>query len=268
MSRLYLWMYRAWTRLQRIADIGFTGFWLGVLSPRQLHAIDELMYQRSDTYRSREHNLRGLFPWEEEALAEHFAECKKLLVIGAGGGREVLALANRGLEVTGYECNPALVAFAQDLIREHGSSGTVELLARDAAPPEGRRYDGAIIGWDAYMLIMGRKQRIHLLNALHGQLRDGAPVLLSFFCRQTNTSRYAAIARLANVPRRLLRRPFIEIGDDLAPNYVHRFMEVEIEQELSEAGFLLASYRAEQPGPYDPGHAVGIRQTTNSIGVP
>jgi hypothetical protein len=164
------------------------------------------------------------------------------------------------MEVTGYECNPALVAFAQDLIREQQSPGTVELLARDAAPPEGQCYDGAIIGWDAYTLIMGRKQRIQLLHTLRGQLRDDAPILLSFFCRPTNTSRYAAIARLANVARCLLCRPLVEIGDDLAPNYVHRFAEEEIQQELSEARLLLASYRPERPGPHDPGYAVGIKQ--------
>jgi hypothetical protein len=47
----------------------------------------------------------------------------------------------------------------------------------------------------------------------------------------------------------------VEIGDDLAPNYVHYFTRSEIASELSEAGFALQCY---SPEPY--GHAVGVAQ--------
>ena len=43
-------------------------------------------------------------------------QCKRLLVAGAGGGREVLALYKSGYEVDGFECHPELVALANTML--------------------------------------------------------------------------------------------------------------------------------------------------------
>lgn len=258
-SRCYLALYAGWRRAQYAADVAFTGFWLGVLGRRSLHAIDEAMYRRDGAYRGEAHNVRGLFPWERSALAAHFPPTGRIAVIGAGGGREVLALSAEGYEAVGFECNPALVAAAQTLLGGRRSRGSVTFLPRDQAP-SGELFDGVVVGWSAYMLIAGRDARVRFLTAIRDTLVPGAPVLLSFFTRSGDGGRLGAVARVAGGIRRLLVRAAVEVGDDLAPNYVHRFTRSEVREELAAGGFLLVEFHEQGSGSTDSGWGVGTRE--------
>lgn len=264
MSRGIARIYVAWQRWRRRTaqawDAVQAGVWLGLLGRESLHAVDEAFYQGSASYRDDRHNLRGLFAWEDEAVRGFFGAGGSLLLVGAGGGREVLALWERGHRVTGYECNAALVAYAGELLRRRGCPASVTLLARDAAPPGEGIYDGAVVGWSAYMLVAGREHRIALLRALRRRVDTGAPLLLSFWTRP-GEHRRSRIVRAAAAPiRALLRREPPEPGDDLVPNFVHRFTEAEVEAEMRAAGFRLARFQPEGEGPYDSGWAVGIAE--------
>jgi hypothetical protein len=257
-ARSYLFLVSAWRRALLVADVGFVGFWLGILGRASLHAVDDAVYRQRKNYREEEYNLRGLFDWEADVVKRHFSGCRRLLLLGAGGGREVIALARMGFEVVGFECNRVLVEAANRILAREGASGTASVawLARDAAPDGAERFDGVIVGWSAYMLIFGRQRRIRLLTGLHAQVAANGPLLISFFTRPGDSPRLRSIARVANGIRRLLRRPLVELGDDLAPNYVHRFAATEVEAELGESGFRLLEFRPEGPGPYDSGYAV------------
>lgn len=258
-ARAYLRLHAAWRRLLHLGDVGFVGFWLGVLGRDALHAVDGEMYRRRSSYHGEEHNTRGLFDWEREALEGHFPERGRLAVIGAGGGREVIALSRMGWPAWGFECNEALVETAGRLLRAERteSHASVAWLPRDEAPPAGEPYDGAIVGWSAYMLIAGRARRVRFLSGLRETVRDDAPVLVSFYTRPGDTPRLRGIARVAGTIRGALGREPVEVGDDLAPNYVHRFTRAEIEAELAAGGFRLVAFRPEGSGPYDSGYAVG-----------
>jgi hypothetical protein len=257
--RSYLWLGRRWSTFVRVLDGGFSGVWLGLLSRGQLEAVDELHYHGSETYNGDAHNLRGLMDWEEAAIGEFFGGRTRLVVLGAGGGREVLALERRGFRVDGFDCNPTLVEFAGGFLPRHGAAGTVRLLPRDTAPAEGG-YDGVIMGWGSYMLTAGRARRIDLLRRLRALVPEGAPVLLSFFTKPDQLTRLKTEYRVARVVRRVLRREPPELGDDLIPVYVHRFHQAEIEAEMREAGFRLARYEPEGRRQHDAGWAVGIAE--------
>ncbi|MBW3572302.1 MAG: SAM-dependent methyltransferase [Gemmatimonadetes bacterium] len=257
--RFYLWQGQWWVRLVRAVDGAHAGVWLGLLTREQLEAVDDLYYHDSSTYNGEPHNLRGLTEWEEEAMGGFFGGRTRLAVLGAGGGREVLALERRGHQVDGFECNPALVEFAAGFLPRHGAAGTVRLLPRDATPQAGG-YDGVIMGWGSYTLIAGRERRIHLLRRLRALVPQGAPLLLSFFSRPHVLLRLKVQYRVARVIRRLLRREPPELGDDLVPVFVHRFDHAEIEAELREAGFRLARYEPEGRRQHDAGWAVGIAE--------
>lgn len=252
--------YLLWNRVRRKLGLPLgavqAGAWLGVMDRATLHTLDEAFYARSGSYRSDGHNLRGLFRWEEEAIGAFFGGRRALLVLGAGGGREVLALARRGYGVVGFECNPALAEYASGLLAREGVGSRVHLLPRYAVPEAGR-FDGAIVGWSAYMLIAGRARRIALLNGLRDRLEAGSPVLLSFWTRRPGSLRARRVAAVAGRIRRLLGGEPVDEGDDLAPNFVHRFTQDEIEAELSAAGYRLARFVPES-GAYDSGWAVGI----------
>jgi hypothetical protein len=250
--RLYLWARRSWTRVVRAAHAIFDGFWLGALGRRSLHRIDELCYSGWGEYESDSYNRSGLRQWEREAIVGHFPSACRIILIGAGGGREVLALSELGYLVDAYECHPDLVRAANRLLDEVGLAVTVRPLERDKAPLAAEPSDGAVVGWGAYMLIRGRDRRIAFLEGLRTKLPPGGPILLSFYDRKPSDRRFHASAAIGNVVRLVAANERVEVGDGLAPNFVHYFTEDEIRTELSAAGFELVSFDA---GEY--GHAVG-----------
>jgi hypothetical protein len=292
-ARIYFTARRAWYGGYALAEAAFTGFWLGILGDRALAEVDDNMYRRSATYRDDTYNRSGLFAWEAEAVEGYFGDARRLVLIGAGGGREVLALAKMGYTVDGYECNPALVSTAATLLAgEYGTStsdrvsgesegatvlageiggpaplprragaASVALLARDEVPATGDPYDGAIMGWSAYMLIPGSERRIRFLRRLRALMSDGAPLLLSFYTRDGDPPRLRRIARTANALRRLLCREPVDLGDDLAPNRVHHFTEPEVTRELREAGFTLLRFHPQGPGRSDSGWSAATADT-------
>ena len=230
----------------------FNGFWLGVLSYQSLLRIDETFYNESDIYCSSEYNKKGLLKWEQEMVEKYFQNSQKLLLVGAGGGRETYALQNMGYLVEAFECNPKLQEFGNNLLAGDGLVPCIKSLERDACPKSNSKYDGVIIGWGAYMLIQGSARRAEFLSAIRSQIADEANILLSFFTRSTYSWQLRNIASIGNMIRFLLRRDSLEMGDSLAPNYVHYFTESELTKELDNAGFDLIYFSSKSYG-----HAVG-----------
>jgi hypothetical protein len=244
-------------RLLAAADAVHAGLWLGLLDRPDLHALDQLRYDAAAGYRQDAHNLRGLFDWERQALGEHFGRTGSLLVLGAGGGREVLALARLGYAVTGYECNPTLLRAGRQLLARTGGGAELRGIARDQAPRDGGGHDGVIVGWSAYTLIPGRPERVAFLAGLRLCVPAGAPVLVSFFSRPEHCLRTRIVTAVANATRRLRRARPVDPGDDLTPDFVHRFTRAELAAELRAGGFGLVEFRPQGPGRYDSGYAVG-----------
>lgn len=225
------------------------GFWLGVLSDERLAAIDASYYEGRRQYLDRTYNTKGLWDWERECVEAHFAPGARVVVTGAGGGREVLALAGMGFEATGYECNATLRDFGNGLLA--GTSARILPVERDVWPDTVQRFDCAVVGWGSYMLIPGRARRTAFLRAAVRSLAPGAPVLLSFFHREGSPLYFRAVAGVAAVLRLLSGAPTREPGDALAPTFVHYFTQRQIEDELAAAGFELVTY-----GTREYGHAV------------
>ena len=259
-AALYLRALPLFRRLISGVDAAWSGVWLGMLRREDLAAVDSSFYAGWDRYRTDEHNTRGLFAWEEEAIRAWFPAAGRLLVTGAGGGREAHALSARGYEVEGYECNPALVASASALLERDARRATVRHLPPDRAPTSGGPYDGAIAGWSSYMLVPGRARRVAFLRGLRPLLRDGAPVLLSFFTRAADSKRHRLVAAIGGALRRLRRDEPLEPGDDLAPNYHHAFTSEELAAELAEAGYRMARFEPQGPGFFDSGWAVAFAE--------
>jgi hypothetical protein len=255
-ASFYLRAHRVFKRALAGLDAVWAGLWLGAMRREDLFDVDTAYYLELDRYRSDEHNRRGLFDWEEASLREFFPVRGRLLVTAAGGGREVLALAGRGYEVAGYECNPGLVEYATSLFARDGVAATVRLIAPDRAPDASGPYDGAIVGWASYMLVPGRARRVAFLRELRALLPAGAPVLLSFFTRDARSPRHRIVAAVARVVRRLHGGEPIELGDDLTPNYLHPFTEEEIASELADAGFRIARFRPQGTDRFETGFAV------------
>jgi len=231
------------------------GLWLGALRRNHLHQIDRDYFLGSSRYLGADHNLGGLFGWEDDAIRRYFGQARAILVLAAGAGREMLVLAARGIRVDGYECNPELVEYGNRLLAEQGCEAVIRPMERDRCPALTSTYEGAIIGWSAYMLIQGRTTRITLLRAVRDHLKPGAPVLLSFLFRRGQERRFAVARAVASAVRRVCGGEAHELGDFLAPSFVHLFNEEEIRSELAAAGFRLELYSI-----IGYGHAVGTAE--------
>jgi hypothetical protein len=256
--RLYFFnraIRKLWPRAVRrwpvcaLIEASVDGLCLGLLQRDFLRQISEVHYQDARKYRAKEfdyqsfdYNRRGLWGWEQQAISRHFRSCRRLMVVGGGGGREVLALRRLGYEVDGFECDPGLVACANELLAAEGPVGTMRQCAPDECPHTEGPYDGIVIGWGAYLHIPGKRRRIAFLRGLRCLMNNDSPLLVSFCCRSSGERRVKVIASVANLIRWLLHREFVEPGDRLDPHFFHFFTREEIVAELEAAGFHLEEY--------------------------
>ncbi len=233
-----------------------SGFWLGLLDRADLHRLDELEYRaRKGRYLSDEHNLGGLREWEAAAVDAHFGNARRIVVLGAGAGREVLALARAGRRVDGFECNQEMVAVGQRLLVSRGIDASLSTMERDRCPALDGRYDAAVIGWGMYTHVQGRPVRERLLVDLARHLAPGSPVLVSFLFRHQGRRRLAITSATANALRRMLGRELVEGGDTLVSSFTHLFSEEEVRAELESAGYEVLRYSTAGYG-----HAVARRK--------
>jgi SAM-dependent methyltransferase len=230
-------------RAHRLAEALHTGFWLGLLDDDQINAVVVHHYDEAELYRTAAHNLHGFLPYEKELIRDHFNGCRSVVVAAAGGGREMIALAQAGIQVDGFECNPSLVEKCRDFLAEAGVSARILYSAPDQVPSGLQEYDGGIVGWGAFAHIVGRTKRINFLKDLKRHLQPGAPLFLSVGRRPEGSRYHAWIYRIAWTIRTLRRAAdAIELGDDLLNCFSHRFVESELRSELQEAGFEVLTF--------------------------
>lgn len=239
---------RRWVeRIHNVCDATHQALWLGVLDADEWQELTDSYYQSSGNgsksvdYHSEAFNLRGFFVWEREAVDAHFGDCKSILIGSAGGGREVVAAARRGLKVDAFECNPELLESCRSFLAAHDVAANVVAAKPNEVPEALATYDSAILGWGAYIHMVGRERRIGFLKALHRHVNPGGPLLLSFFVYRSSRPRQLTY-RLARAIRTMRRAAPVERGDSLSSTFDHRFTQDEIRQELAAAGFEVVSY--------------------------
>ena len=217
----------------------WSGLWLGLLSREHLHRIDQLSYGSSKSYTGADHNLSGLFGWETEAIDHYFQGLRRLLLLGAGAGREVTPLLDRGFDIDAFECHEGLRQAGNDLLARQGPRCSIQTMERDRCPKLEDRYDGVIIGWGMLTLVQGRQTRSQMLRDLRSAVPAGAPMLMSFYVLGGPHRRYRMAGRYEAASRSILGRDRLEFGDDLSPGFAHFFTRETIEEELREAGWRL-----------------------------
>lgn len=136
-------------------------------------------YERQATYRDAWHQELGLFDFEERWL-EHAAlpAGATILVLGAGAGREVIALQRRGFVVTALERTASMVQAGA--AHPDGGAAWVQADVRDlhAHPALTGPFDAVWLGWGLYGHVLAPDARIALLRAVSERTRG--PVLLSW----------------------------------------------------------------------------------------
>jgi hypothetical protein len=228
------------------------GFWLGLLEDEALQATITRYYTSHRRYTGPDHNTAGLLGWESALVDRHLAGCRTVLVGAAGGGREVVALARRGVAVDAFDCTPALVATAKQVLAAEGITAPVYLAPPDGMPSGLGTYDGVILGWGAYSHIAGRPARVRLLRDLASHLRKGGPLLVSLQTRPADPSAQRMFRWICAAARtiRAIRRSHapVELGDNIHGCFAHRFTRTEIETEVAAAGLRLVHFEEREFG--------------------
>jgi 2-polyprenyl-3-methyl-5-hydroxy-6-metoxy-1,4-benzoquinol methylase len=229
------------------------GFWLGMLDRKSLYYLTDRNYRTCEMYKTSSYNLTGLRLWEVTVLDRFFLDCRSVLLGAMGGGREVIALARRGIQVDAFDCSNVLVEIARQLLASENINSKLILSSPAQVPETFGIYDGIIVGWGAYMHIPGREARIEFLKQFRRHVRSGGPILLSFLSYETVSRRFRLIFAIAKFVRFVRRSSEpVELGDSLISAFQHQFTKEEIEQELKESEFRL-EYFSEDGYP----HAIG-----------
>lgn len=236
------------------------GIWLGLLREESLQKVTADGYGAGGVFGTEEHNRRGLFGWEQQAVERYFAARSKVVIAAAGGGREALAMVEQGFEVVAFDPDETLIeqcherlttAEAQRLTLLPAASNAVPALAHAA-------FDAGIVGWGALGHMTSQRVRADFLRAFATLLKPGAPALISFHLRppqsRTDSLRDAIAKGVAAVT--FGRKP--QVGDrfriESTASFLHLFTPEEVKAEIEASGFSVVHF-AEAPE----AHVVALR---------
>jgi SAM-dependent methyltransferase len=218
-------------------------FALPVMRPSDLVELNRLHYSQPDVIGLLSDDGyvdSGLIPKEVSLLERVPLRRGRLINLGAGAGREAIALAQKGFEVTCIDFLPELTEKTKANAARHGLS--LEVLTQDVTAldlPAGS-FDVAWLTSQMYSSIPGRTGRVRMLQGIARALKPEG-----FFACQFRWHRSFSRTRAAEVARGVVA--FVtagnysyQNGDQLLGNseFAHCFSsEAELRSEFALGGF-------------------------------
>ncbi len=182
----------------------------------------------------------GLMEYEKALLGRLPASGGRLLLLGVGGGREVVPLAEAGFSVTGVDFVPELVDAAKRYAAARGfkMEGLVQDLSDLKLPRS--HFDAVWFSRSMYSVVPTRKRRVDMLGRIREALRPGGQVVCQFhWDPATKPGRKGLVIRRA-IACLTLGNFSYEPGDRLwgGAEFVHAFFsENDVRSEFGAAGF-------------------------------
>lgn len=190
----------------------------------------------------------GLMPWEKDLVERFVPPGAHVLIVGSGSGRDLIAIVERGCQVTGVEPADSALRTAQRVLRERQLSATlVEGFFEDA--PLSGHFDVVMFSYYCYTYIPESHRRVDALRKAAALLTNGGHILISY---PTVDPPRTGIIRLARMMGALCGSDWrLEAGDLIALvsksrpsySYSHAFQSGEIEKEAAAAGLRLVFRR-------------------------
>jgi hypothetical protein len=195
----------------------------------------------------------GFYPFEVRAVRDHFPPPPaRILVPGAGGGREMIALLKLGYRVVGFDPVERYVQSTRAAIGAWSDAECSCATIQSWAQRPSGRYDAILCGWGVWAHVVARADRLAGLRAFRATCPIG-PVLLSFFrgddvfeaqeraslepLHPTPENRIARAIR-RGLRERVLRLPPLERGTGFhADFFFHQTTELELAEEAALAGY-------------------------------
>ncbi|MGD0497255.1 MAG: hypothetical protein ABSC23_02360 [Bryobacteraceae bacterium] len=224
------------------------------MRPPQREAVNRIIYgQRKDLLPGGRTFEEGLFDWERLAMRQPpFPQAGRILLGGAGGGREVAQLCGLGYEVVAFEPSEPLLEGARQVVSRYPGSAVARASYADLVTAVERRsgplaahllnssFDAVLLGWGSFGYVAAEADRRRLLRAIRA-LAPAAPILLS-----TDWNRSAEDGRLDRL-RPLLRGLFRLLGYPSArqrgdvflsdAGFSHCLTQDEIEADAGDSGY-------------------------------
>lgn len=227
------WVVRLWETLE-------SAFAISLIRQDTFRQFDTYPFDETDSIDIDLSNA-DLEKWERDAVDDYFPDSGSVLVVAAGGGRELVSLERLGYDATGVEFGERLHQASEHALRDHESACRIFHALRYELPEIGNALDAAFIARSFLSNVAGRRNRIELLKSIGEQIKPGAPLFVSYYiCDKGATFRLQAT--IANLVRKLIGRGqhVVEVGDHVDPEsflYHHHYADAELVQELKEAGY-------------------------------
>ncbi len=216
-----------------------------------------------------EHGSRkqGLFPWEVRFYSPYLKPGVRVLVVGAGSGRDVLCFLRAGCVVTALDESASTLDKLRLRLERAERDATV-ICGSIADFVSSERFDAVIFAWLTYIYIPLRSTRVEALRRAADVLAPGGEVLISFEPGVASTG----LRRIARVTANLVGgTPPEDFGHFFCSGparlplvYQSRFFTAaEIRAEAAEAGLVVAGQHdgtpAEGAGATDDPGTVALR---------
>lgn len=230
--------------------------WFG---PQRREAINRIIWGRANSYLPGGNTFeRGLFEWERLAIAKPpFPQAGRILLGGAGGGRELFQLCRRGFDVVAFEPSE-LCEGARHAVSSFPNSAVVRASYRDlvtaaqehtgplASHVLNASFDAVLFGWGSFNYVFAELDRRDLLCATR-TITPKAPLLISFL--MVRDAENGRLDRLRPRIRRiceLLGAPSARCpGDMFLPHggFIHLVSRGELEAAAGGSGYRMLYFR-------------------------
>jgi SAM-dependent methyltransferase len=196
----------------------------------------------------------GLMLWEREFYLAFLKPDDRMLLIGCGTGRDLLALRELGYRAEGLDVGPWCTARARAVLEARGLAAPVHTGTIETADVPGP-FDVFIFSWFCYSYIPQAAVRIDVLRKLRDHLLPGGRILISYEPARTAPRRWTI--RLARLFSRLSRSDWrLEYGDVVRlgepgryfEHYEHRFTPESLADEVRAAGLTVAFHEGGEIG--------------------
>lgn len=140
----------------------------------------------------------GLVTWEDEVYRAVMRPPDRVLLIGCGTGRDLLALRQIGFDVTGLEQSPALAEDARATLSRHGLP-TVVIAEAIESYSSHDTFDVIVFSPYTYSYILGRAARVAILKRMRECLSPHGRVIFSYPALMRQSSFWIFLARVSSV---------------------------------------------------------------------
>ncbi len=182
----------------------------------------------------------GLMKWEQEFYPRFLKPDDRILIVGCGTGRDLIALLDLGYRADGLDVVPECTAIARLHLQRRGLTANIYTGPIETTSLPGR-FDAFIFSWFCYGYIPQSRTRIRVLRKVKDHLNPGGRILISYVPATRGPRRFPV--RVARIAARLCGSGWqLEHGDLVrltssmhGLHYEHLFRPQELEEEAQAA---------------------------------